>query len=1065
MQKWILVLLCSLPVLLFSQITWVGPKPVSTGKAPDLAIDPNSGELHVAAIYQGVIYTKLDPDGEQILQETVPNSTVDLGNFGFGPTIAVDQAGHPHICYRKPTPDNLYYSIYYTKKSDAGWSAPLEIDSNISRGYVVRMAIDRNNVVHIVRGESSDPGTVLGTFAYFQVQGSLIRKKQTFIGDFRADNKLEIDVDPSGGVHVIVGNPNPEHGPIDYYNSAGGFNNLAKVEDIHHFNAYNRNGAPDVFVDMNSTVHFCYGTRKDSDLNDNGSIRYARYKDGIKNQDLAVTPGSGTGSLLPWKDAPVYNGWGLSSLASSSEGQFVVVSYILKDKGPLYTVHSEDGGDTWSAPQYRAPAWDSFDGRNLHVIRGYQNNMYLVYQTSTPTIRLQYLRNIGDALPVASAGGDYFALEGGTVTFDASASADSGMNAGIVRYEWDFDNDGIYDLYTGLETIQRTYDDDYSGQVRMRVTDLSGNQVEDVANVQVDNVAPIIETGQDLAILEGGRVNLACTVQDPGNDQHVFMWDFGDGQSSPGQAVSHDYPDNGLFTVIVSGQDDDGGEDADTLTVTVENIPPTAEAGGPYSASRNQPIYFVGSGQDAGVLDVLSYGWDLDGNGDYEISGTEVSKSWADTGHYTVYFRVQDDDGGTAVDSALVTIRGDKPTLLAIPDQITQEGGVFLPLNLDNYITHPSQNVQDMLWWVGDTVLFSASITNRQLHVSFTGTDWFGEETLTLTVQDLGGFRDSTWVTYRVENVNDDPFWSQNPPNFAFDEDGQSKFKLKNLLPLVQDIDNVKSDFFFTVTDGEFVNVTVDTVLQEVTLSSAENWHGNETIQLTVFDGAGGSATALSRVTVRPMPDAPYPFDVIEPEYMRFVVWPDTLRFRWHTTGDPDGDPIATYIWQLAPIEVPGNPATLTRTLLDTVYEFVPDPSVLPDGVWAWSAIARDASGLETPCTEPGYFRKDLDPNTRVSGVEEKPRHLALHQNYPNPFNPETVIQFDLPQSMNVELVIYNSLGQQVIRLESGMKKAGVHRIWWNATDRLGNKVPSGIYVYRLQTESRILFRKLMLLQ
>lgn len=1065
MQKHFIFFLIFLPVLLISQITWVGPKPVSSGKAPDLAIDPNNGELHVAAIYQGVIYTHLDQEGEQISQETVPNSNVDLGNFGFGPAIAVDQNGNPHICYRKPTPDNLYYTIYYTKKVNGSWSTPLEIDANVSRGYVVRMAIDHNNVVHIIRGQSDQPGTVLGTFAYMQVQGETVRKRQTFIGDFRADNKMEIDVDPSGGVHVIVGNPNPEHGPVDYYSSEGGFNNLAHVADIHHFNAYSRNGAPDVFVDMNSTIHFCYGTRYDSEVNNKGSIRYAQYQGGNKINDVVVTPETGTGSLLQWKDAPVYNGWGLSSLAASSEGRFVVVAYLRKDKGPLYTVHSEDGGATWSSPQYRAPAWDSFDGRNLHVIRGYENNMYLVYQTSTPTIRVQYLRNIGDALPTASAGGDYAALEGGKITFNATASADTGLNAGIIRYEWDWENDGVYDVYSGLPTIERTYTDDYSGNVRLRVTDRSGNQATDVAHVQISNIAPVVEAGDDWLIQEGGRVDLECTVQDPGADTHTFRWDLGDGNTRSGQAVSHTYPDDGIFTVFLTGQDDDGGEDRDTLTVTVENIPPTAEAGGPYSASRNQDIQFVGSGQDAGAQDVLTYAWDLDGDGDFEIPGTQTTQSWADTGQFRVYFRVADDDGGVAIDSAWVTIRGDKPTLLTIPDQVTQEGGIFQPLNLDNYISHPSQSAQDMLWWVTDTVLFSASIDNRRLLVTFDEPDWFGEETLTITVQDLGGFRDSIKVTYRVLNVNDDPVWTQNPPSYAFDEDASTKFTFKSLLPLVEDVDNARSEFFFTVTGSQQIITTIDSSRGEVILSAGHNWHGSENIQITVNDGSGGSASATSRVTVRPMPDAPYTFDVIEPEYMRFMVWPDTIHFRWHSTGDPDGDTISRYIWELAPKEVPGNAETIRIDVLDTVFTFVPDASVLPDGVWAWSAIARDASGLETRCTEPGYFRKDYNPNAGVEEAAYLPKKLQLHQNYPNPFNPETEIQYDLPKDMMVKLKIYNSLGQQVVTLDSGLRNAGVHRIRWKATDSEGNKVPSGIYIYRLTTEKQVLFRKLMLVQ
>ncbi|MFZ0390070.1 MAG: FlgD immunoglobulin-like domain containing protein, partial [Calditrichia bacterium] len=91
---------------------------------------------------------------------------------------------------------------------------------------------------------------------------------------------------------------------------------------------------------------------------------------------------------------------------------------------------------------------------------------------------------------------------------------------------------------------------------------------------------------------------------------------------------------------------------------------------------------------------------------------------------------------------------------------------------------------------------------------------------------------------------------------------------------------------------------------------------------------------------------------------------------------------------------------------------------------------------------------------TEIEIYTEKtvPADFALEQNYPNPFNPETRIRYSLPQQQRVELTIYNALGQQVRNLESGLKSAGSHTAVWDGTDNSGNKVSSGIYIYRLKS-------------
>jgi flagellar hook assembly protein FlgD len=76
-----------------------------------------------------------------------------------------------------------------------------------------------------------------------------------------------------------------------------------------------------------------------------------------------------------------------------------------------------------------------------------------------------------------------------------------------------------------------------------------------------------------------------------------------------------------------------------------------------------------------------------------------------------------------------------------------------------------------------------------------------------------------------------------------------------------------------------------------------------------------------------------------------------------------------------------------------------------------------------------------------------------LSQNYPNPFNPLTTIKYQLPEAAEIELVIYNILGQEIYTLINGKKQAGYHSQAWNATDQYGNAVASGLYIYRLDAK------------
>ena len=93
------------------------------------------------------------------------------------------------------------------------------------------------------------------------------------------------------------------------------------------------------------------------------------------------------------------------------------------------------------------------------------------------------------------------------------------------------------------------------------------------------------------------------------------------------------------------------------------------------------------------------------------------------------------------------------------------------------------------------------------------------------------------------------------------------------------------------------------------------------------------------------------------------------------------------------------------------------------------------------------------------------PRDYALGQNVPNPFNPSTTIEYRLPEAGDVQLVIYNLLGQKVRTLVRESMDAGFHLVVWDGTDEFGKQVASGIYIYRMSVADFTQVQRMMLLK
>ncbi len=102
-----------------------------------------------------------------------------------------------------------------------------------------------------------------------------------------------------------------------------------------------------------------------------------------------------------------------------------------------------------------------------------------------------------------------------------------------------------------------------------------------------------------------------------------------------------------------------------------------------------------------------------------------------------------------------------------------------------------------------------------------------------------------------------------------------------------------------------------------------------------------------------------------------------------------------------------------------------------------------------------------IKPNPISTEINEQPEIFSLFQNYPNPFNPTTSISFSLPKATEVNLFVYNLLGQKVATIIQNKRIAsGKHSVTFNASN-----LSSGVYLYRLETGSFMETKKMLLIK
>lgn len=163
----------------------------------------------------------------------------------------------------------------------------------------------------------------------------------------------------------------------------------------------------------------------------------------------------------------------------------------------------------------------------------------------------------------------------------------------------------------------------------------------------------------------------------------------------------------------------------------------------------------------------------------------------------------------------------------------------------------------------------------------------------------------------------------------------------------------------------------------------------------------------------------------------------------------------AFYDYEAAKVYMWNSDISTPIDTLDFNKSFFPNSDPLSIGAWY-------KSDPESPSTNEFDGRID---DVRISGSLENilpvtsgieyqnsqnsPSEFSLKQNYPNPFNPKTTITYELQITNEIELSIYNLLGQKMVTLVSERQQPGMYNVEWDASG-----LASGIYIYRFQSSS-----------
>jgi PKD repeat protein len=304
-------------------------------------------------------------------------------------------------------------------------------------------------------------------------------------------------------------------------------------------------------------------------------------------------------------------------------------------------------GDGGTASGTLSPTYTYAAGSGTFTVTLTVTDAVGVSAQSTTTVTITNLP------PTGNPGGPYTADAGSAIAFAATATDPGAADtAAGFTYAWDFGDGATASGASPSHAFASvgTY------TVTLTTTDASGGSstATTTATIKAD---PTANAGNSQTVNEGSAVTFAGAAT--GSSALTYLWSFGDGVTASGSlSPTHTYAAaNGSFTVTLTVTDALGGSAQSTTTVTINNLPPTGNPGGPYSGHTGSAIVFNGTATDPGAADTaagFTYTWNF-GDGT-TASGASPSHSYSAAGTYTVTMTVADAEGASSSSTTTATL-------------------------------------------------------------------------------------------------------------------------------------------------------------------------------------------------------------------------------------------------------------------------------------------------------------------------------------------------------------------------------------------------------------------------
>lgn len=296
------------------------------------------------------------------------------------------------------------------------------------------------------------------------------------------------------------------------------------------------------------------------------------------------------------------------------------------------------------------------------------------------------------------------------VSFDASASKDP--DGEIVNYEWDFNDDGIYED-EGVNT-KHTFTEAGSFNVTLRLTDSNGeySTVSNLVAVKGDSViTAVVKNLPEDEILTPDRAYQFDASESKSAEGEIlaYEWNFGDGAASKGRKVTHAFTKEGIYEVSLKMTDAKGNSKVFLKNYTVSSSP-----SGLFAKIQSTPAAVSGSIKgtapfkvafDAGASsggDIVDYSWDFNDDGVFDAKGQIVDHVFTNSGAFTTKLLITSSDNKTAIATVKVDVAG--TGLQARVSANPVNGIVPLVVNFDASATivPAGENVVTFQWDFGD---------------------------------------------------------------------------------------------------------------------------------------------------------------------------------------------------------------------------------------------------------------------------------------------------------------------------------------------------------------------------